>query len=97
MVFSGALDGFRETIEGRIQMEIDRPLEMVKELRTLEEYNTAIATTGKLVVFDFYATWCGPCTRIKPHFEQFAYDYPDVLFVKVDVDANYEARQSANI
>jgi len=40
----------------------------------------------RLVVLDFYATWCGPCRVIGPEVVNFATLYPQVLFLKVDVD-----------
>lgn len=39
-----------------------------------------------LVVVDFYANWCGPCKRLKPHFIALAEDFPKAVFLKVDTD-----------
>jgi len=35
-----------------------------------------------------YQTWCGPCRRISPYFEQLSSEYDDVIFLKIDVDEN---------
>lgn len=44
-------------------------------------------------VVDFTASWCGPCRRIAPCFEAMAEEFPDLVFVKVDVDALPELAQ----
>ena len=54
-------------------------------IKSEEQFNTIIAA-GKPVIIDFTATWCGPCQRIAPFFEELSTKYPSVTFIKVDVD-----------
>jgi thioredoxin 1 len=43
---------------------------------------------GEKVLADFYADWCGPCKMLIPRLERLESEYPDVKFVKVNVDDN---------
>lgn len=49
-----------------------------------QEFNE-LKNNGNLVV-DFFADWCGPCKMLGPIMEKVAEEYPDVTFVKVNVD-----------
>jgi thioredoxin 1 len=49
------------------------------------EWDTLISGK-KLLAADFWAPWCPFCMRLKPLFESIASKYPDIQFVKVNVE-----------
>ncbi|EPI41606.1 thioredoxin [Gardnerella vaginalis] len=56
-----------------------------------------IASTNEIVVVDFWATWCGPCRAFGPIFEKVSEKYPDIPFVKIDIDESNEIAEAAQI
>ncbi len=56
----------------------------VQEVLELEMMTVILESAeNKLVVIDFTATWCGPCQRIAPMYQQLAEQTSDVIFLKV--------------
>ena len=54
-----------------------------------EQEFDSLSTSDGLVVFDFTATWCGPCKMIAPLMDKLAEEYEGrVKVVKVDLDQN---------
>lgn len=60
----------------------------MKSINNIQEYN-AIINSGKPVLLDFYADWCGPCRALLPTIEELAKEYKgQVEIAKVNVDQN---------
>ncbi|KJE96049.1 thioredoxin [Capsaspora owczarzaki ATCC 30864] len=70
----------------------------VQQINQDSEFAPAITGAGsKLVVVDFFATWCGPCVRIAPFVDSLSTKYPNAVFLKVDVDKCKSVAQACGI
>ena len=50
-----------------------------------------VISSDKLVIIDFWATWCGPCRALSPIMDELAEQYKDeVVIAKCDTDENGE-------
>jgi len=49
-----------------------------------------VIENNEMVIFDFWAEWCGPCKQFGPIFEKVAEKHPEIAFAKVDVEAEQE-------
>ncbi|MFE1440196.1 thioredoxin [Streptomyces sp. NPDC058739] len=47
-------------------------------------------TGSEIVLIDFWAAWCGPCRMFGPVYERAAEHHPDIVFGKVDTEAQPE-------
>jgi len=46
-----------------------------------------VVTGSSMVLLDFWASWCGPCMTFGPVYEKVSQDHPDVVFGKIDTEA----------
>jgi len=61
-----------------------------------EEFDSLISENSTVLV-DFWAAWCGPCRQFAPIYEAASEKYPDVVFAKVDTDAEQALASAAGI
>ena len=45
-----------------------------------------IITNNKLVVVDFFATWCGPCRALSPYIDELSANNHHILFAKANIE-----------
>lgn len=54
-------------------------------------------TDNEIVFVDFWAEWCGPCRQFAPVYSEISEQHPDVVFAKVDTEANQGLAAAAGI
>jgi thioredoxin reductase (NADPH)/thioredoxin 1 len=61
-----------------------------------ENFERTVAES-EIVLVDFWATWCGPCRQFAPVYEKASLAHPDVVFGKVDTQAEPALAGAAQI
>ena len=69
---------------------------MASTTLTAQNFEKTILEEGTVLV-DFWADWCGPCKRFGPIYEAASEQHPEIVFGKVDTEAEQALAAAANI
>jgi thioredoxin 1 len=69
----------------------------VATVQATKENIEDLVNNNDIVMFDFWAAWCGPCQAFAPIYEAAAERYPDIVFAKVNTEEEREIAAHFNI
>uniref|UniRef100_A0A0E0KZJ4 Thioredoxin domain-containing protein n=1 Tax=Oryza punctata TaxID=4537 RepID=A0A0E0KZJ4_ORYPU len=68
------------------------------DIHSTQEFLDALRDAGdRLVIVEFYGTWCGSCRALFPRLCRTAVENPDILFLKVNFDENKPMCKRLNV
>ncbi|XP_073000461.1 thioredoxin-like 2, chloroplastic isoform X1 [Typha latifolia] len=68
------------------------------DIHSTQEFLDALMQAGeRLVIVEFYGTWCGSCRALFPKLCRTAQEHPDILFLKINFDENKPMCKRLNV
>ncbi|EEF48055.1 thioredoxin-like 2, chloroplastic [Ricinus communis] len=68
------------------------------DIHSTQEFLSALSQAGdRLVIVEFYGTWCASCRALFPKLCRTAEEHPEILFLKVNFDENKPMCKSLNV
>ena len=62
-----------------------------------QNFSNFISHSDLPVLIDLWAEWCNPCKMMAPHFAEVAKHNPQVVFAKIDTEANPRLSAAFNV
>ncbi|VVA10370.1 PREDICTED: thioredoxin [Prunus dulcis] len=76
----------------------ERSVPNMVDIHSTQEFLSALGQAGdRLVIVEFYGTWCASCRALFPKLCRTAEDHPEILFLKVNFDENKPMCKSMNV
>ena len=64
---------------------------------TKDNFEKEVLKSGKKVLVDFNAEWCGPCKMLRPIVDEIAEERNDIKVVSINIDNEDELAEKYNV
>ena len=107
ILFIVAMIGIKISLDNANDASINKEIINTTENNTIKEscilevksdtFEEEVLNSTKIVVIDFYATWCSPCKIYTPIVEEFAKENEEIKVVKIDIDETQDIAMKYNV
>lgn len=60
-------------------------------------FQREVLESDRIVLLDFWASWCGPCKSLSPVIDEIAKEHPEIKVCKINIDEEQELAEQFNI
>lgn len=96
-IIQTALSNLAQTVEASAPLAIEKAASTTMIEVTSENFASVVEQSDIPLIIDVYAPWCPPCKKLSPILERASERYPQIRFVKINIETEAEIANRFNV